>query len=149
VNTETQPPFRPHSDEVAAVEHCLKHDRFAERSNIELLAVSPGAARARMTLQPHHCNGLGTVMGGAVFTLADFAFAAASNSHGTVAVAINASITFMKAVTTGTLWAEARELTRNFKLGSYTVEVRDDQGDLVAVFQGLVYRKQDKIPAPT
>jgi acyl-CoA thioesterase len=123
-------------------------DRFAERCNIELLGLSPGHARAKMSLHPHHCNALGSVQGGAIFTLADFAFAAASNSHGTVAVAINVSITFMKAAATGTLWAEAKELSRNFKLGSYTVEVKDDAGDLVALFQGLVYRKKDPIPVP-
>ena len=130
-----------------SVERYFKNDRFAERANIQLLAVSPGQARAKMTLHPHHLNGYGTVQGGAIFTLADFAFAAASNSHGTVAVAINVSITFMKAGQTGTLWAEAREISRNFKLGSYMVEVKDDQGDLVALFQGMVYRKSEKIPA--
>jgi acyl-CoA thioesterase len=124
----------------------FKNDQFAERANIELLSVSPGQARAKMTLHPHHLNGYGTVQGGAIFTLADFAFAAASNSHGTVAVAINVSITFMKAGTTGTLWAEAREISRNFKLGSYIVEVKDDQGELVALFQGLAYRKSEQIP---
>jgi acyl-CoA thioesterase len=61
-------------------------------------------------------------------------------------VAVNVSITFMKAARTGTLWAEARELSKNFKLGSYTVEVKDDEGDLIALFQGLVYRKSEKIP---
>jgi acyl-CoA thioesterase len=98
-----------------------------------------------MTLHPHHLNGIGTAQGGAIFTLADFAFAAASNSHGTVAVAVNASITFMKAATTGTLWAEARELAKNFKIGTYSVEIKDDQGDLVAHFQGLAYRKKDQV----
>ena len=125
----------------------FKKDKFAERANIRLLSVGPGQARAKMTLHPHHLNGYGTVQGGAIFTLADFAFAAASNSHGNVAVAINVSITFMKAGTTGTLWAEAREVSKNFKLGSYTVEVKDDQGELVAVFQGLAYRKSETIPA--
>jgi len=124
----------------------FKNDKFAERSGIELLSVSPGQARAKMTLHPHHLNGYSTVQGGAIFTLADFAFAAASNSHGTVAVAINVSITFIKAAQTGALWAEAREISRNFKLGSYTVEVKDDQGELVALFQGLAYRKSEKIP---
>jgi acyl-CoA thioesterase len=125
----------------------FKNDRFAERANIELLAVSSGQARAKMTLHPHHLNGYGTVQGGAIFTLADFAFAAASNSHGTVAVAVNVSITFMKAAKSGTLWAEAREVSKNFKLGSYTVEVKDEQNELVALFQGMVYRKSEKIPA--
>ena len=125
----------------------FKGDRFAERANIELVSVSPGHARAKMSLHPHHLNGYGTVQGGAIFTLADFAFAAASNSHGTVAVAINVSITFMKAGKTGALWADARELSRNAKLCSYTVEVKDDQGELVALFQGLAYRKSEKIAA--
>jgi acyl-CoA thioesterase len=128
------------------IKRCLKNDRFAERTNVELLTVSTGHATARMVLHPHHLNGLGSVQGGAIFTLADYAFAAASNSHGTVAVALNVSITFMKAATTGTLWADAREVSKNFKVGSYAVEVKDDQGDLVATFQGLAYRKKDKLP---
>ena len=132
--------------DIENVKRCLKKDRYAERSNIELLTVSPGNATAKMVLHPHHQNGLGTVQGGAIFTLADFCFAAACNSHGTVAVALNVSITFMKAATTGTLWAEAKEVSKNFKVGAYAVEVKDDQGDLVAQFQGLAYRKKDKLP---
>jgi acyl-CoA thioesterase len=123
----------------------LHNDQFAQRCNIELLSVTPGRASARMTLQPHHLNGIGTVQGGAIFTLADFTFAAAANSHGTVSVAVNASITFMKPAGTGTLWAEARELAKNFKIGAYSVEIKDDRGELVAQFQGLAYRKKDKI----
>lgn len=124
----------------------MRNDGFARLSGIELLSVGPGQARAKMALGPQHLNGVGTVQGGAIFTLADFAFAAASNSYGTVALAVNVSITFMKAATAGILWAEAKEISRNFKLGSYTVEVRDDAGELVALFQGLVYRKKDPLP---
>ncbi len=124
----------------------MKQDQFAAQAGIELIAVSPGCARARMPLTPRHLNGVGTTQGGAIFTLADFAFAAASNSHGTVAVAINVSISFMKAVKEGTLFAEARELSRNHRIGTYTVEVRNEQDELVAIFQGMVYRKSDKLP---
>jgi acyl-CoA thioesterase len=127
------------------VRRYMAGDQFAARCDIELLSIEPGYAKARMALHPHHLNGLNTVMGGAIFTLADFAFAAASNSHGTVAVAINVSITFLKAARAGTLWAQAREISKNFKLGTYTVEVKDDAGDLVALFQGMVYRKKDPI----
>jgi acyl-CoA thioesterase len=129
------------------IENYLKQDRFAAHAGVELVAVSPGYARARMAVQPHHRNAVGIIQGGAIFTLADYAFAAASNSHGTVAVAINATITFMKALSAGTLVAEAREVSKNFKLGTYTVEVKDEAGDLIALFQGMVYRKQDPIPA--
>ena len=128
-----------------AIYRYMGKDQFATRANIELLSVSAGQARAKMVVGPQHLNGFGTVMGGAIFTLADYAFAAACNSHGTVAVAVNVSINYLKAATSGTLWADARELSKNFKLGSYTVDVRDDQGDLVAVFQGLAYRKKDRI----
>jgi acyl-CoA thioesterase len=128
------------------VKRCLGNDRFSKLANIKLLTVAPGGATAKMTLRPHHLNGLKTVHGGAIFTLADFTFAAACNSHGTVAVALNAGITFMKAATTGTLWAEAREVAKNFKVGSYVVEIKDDEGDLIATFQGLAYRKKDPLP---
>jgi acyl-CoA thioesterase len=103
------------------IKRCLKNDRFARHTGIELLTVAPGHATAKLVLHPHHQNGLGTVQGGAIFTLADFCFAAACNSHGTVAVALNVSITFMKAATTGTLWAEAKEVSKNFKVGAYAV----------------------------
>ena len=123
----------------------FKNDQFAERTGIELLSVSEGSARAKMVLHPHHWNSIGIAQGGAIFTLADLAFAAASNSRGRVAVAINVSISFLKAAKTGSLWAEAKEVAKSFKLASYTVEVKDDNGDLVAIFQGMVYRKKDLI----
>jgi acyl-CoA thioesterase len=122
------------------------NDRYAELSGIELLSIAPGRATARMAVHPHHLNGLGTVQGGATFTLADLAFAAAANSHGTVAVSVNVSISYFKAVSSGVLVAEARELSVNAKLGSYTVDVRDGDGQLVAVFQGLAYRKSQSLP---
>jgi acyl-CoA thioesterase len=129
-----------------AVTRCLGNDRFAKQCGIELVSVEPGRARTRMSITPEHLNGVGIVQGGAIFTLADFAFAAASNSHGTIAVAINVSISFLKATSSGVLVAEAKETSRNPKLGTYTVEVRDESGELVAVFQGMVYRKKDSLP---
>lgn len=121
------------------------HDTFARRLDIELLEVEEGHARARMPLDARHMNALKIAHGGAVFALADLAFAAASNSHGTVAVAVNASITYHAAGTGPYLEAAARELHRNFKLASYEVRVTDAQGALVATFNGLVYRKKDKV----
>jgi acyl-CoA thioesterase len=120
-------------------------DRYAKLSGIELLSVSPGVAVAQMPIQPHHLNAVGSVQGGAIFTLADLAFAAASNAYGKVAVAINVSITYMKAVSSGTLRAEAHEVSANPKLASYTVNIFDQQNTLIAIFQGLVYRKEQAI----
>jgi len=107
--------------------------------------VGLGRAVAKMPIKRIHLNGMGSVQGGALFTLADLAFAAAANSHGQAAVGINCSINYMKAVSTGTLTAEAKEDALNPKLGSYTVRITNDEGDLVAIFQGLAYRKKQMI----
>ena len=120
-------------------------DLFARHNGIELLEVGPGWAKASMSIEPYHFNGAKTVHGGAIFTLADFAFAVASNSHGSLAMGINVSISFVKAVTSGTLYAEAREQARNHKLASYSVQISDDDRAVVAIFQGMVYRKKDSI----
>ena len=123
----------------------FKGDRLAEYLGIELVDVSEGGAVSRMEVRDEHMNGIGTVHGGAIFTLADFTFAVAANSHGRVTVAINVSISFMKAATSGTLTAVAKEVSLNPRIASYTVNVCDDEGDLVAIFQGMAYRKKDKI----
>jgi acyl-CoA thioesterase len=125
----------------------LEGDEFVKHCGIELVSVAPGQAVARMRVQPWHLNSVGIAQGGAIFTLADYAFAAASNSHGTVAVGINVSITYLKSVTTGVLTAEAGEVGLNPKLASYTVNVTDEAGQLIAIFQGLVYRKSQPLPA--
>ena len=98
-----------------------------------------------MKIEPYHFNGARTVHGGAIFTLADFAFAVASNSHGTLAMGINTSVSFVKAATGGTLYAEAVEQSRNPRLASYSVRITDDADDVVAIFQGMVYRKKESI----
>ena len=132
-------------DDQKSAEAFIARDRFARDMGIELVAVSPGRATARLEITEAHHNGLGMAQGGAVFTLADLAFAAASNSHGSVAVAINASISFMKATAGGVLTAEAEEITANPKLSTYTVRVTDDTGDVVAIFQGMAYRKKEAV----
>jgi acyl-CoA thioesterase len=124
------------------VKALLGRDRFAAENGIELLEVGPGSARARLQVAPRHLNGVEIVQGGAVFTLADFAFAAASNSHGRVAVAIDVSISFLKAVSSGVLHAEAREEHVNERLSTVLVRVTDQDGDLVALFKGTAYRKR-------
>jgi acyl-CoA thioesterase len=133
---------------MTTIHELMQGDQFAKLAQMELVSATPGHAVARMPVLPCHLNGLKSIQGGVVFTLADFAFAAASNAHGAPAVAINVSITFMKAVNSGVLTAEARELSRNSKLGTYTVNVTDEPGNLIAVFQGLAYYKRPAGSAP-
>jgi len=121
----------------------IEKDLFARHVGIEILDMAAGRATARLKIEKHHLNGIEITQGGAIFTLADFVLAAASNSHGPVAVAINASISFCKPTGQGSvLTAEAREVSRNRKTASYTIQVSDDNNETVAIFQGMVYIKK-------
>ncbi len=127
------------------IEFFKANDHFARHNGIELLAARPGWAQAKMEIQDYHFNGAGTVHGGAIFTLADFAFAVASNSQGQLAMGINTSTTFIKAATRGPLYAEAEELSLNRRLASYQVRITDGDKHLIACFQGTAYRKDEPL----
>lgn len=124
------------------VKRFIENDRFAKHLGVNMLEYGNGKAKASMAIQDHHLNSAGTVHGGAIFALADAVFSAASNSHGTLAMAINVSISFFKAVMSGTLSAEAEEVSINPKLATYLIAVHDDKGNKIALFQGTVYRKK-------
>jgi acyl-CoA thioesterase len=119
-----------------------ENDRFAKSVGIELLEIGEGYSKARMAIRKEHLNAVATGHGGAIFTLADFVFAVAVNSHGTIAVAINANISYIKGVREGdVLTAEAMETASNAKLAVCAVTVTDQTGVLVASFQGTAFRK--------
>jgi len=116
-------------------------DAFAGHNGMECIEVAPGRAVVKMEVRDYHLNSHGTVHGGALFTLADAAFALASNSHGIPAAAINAQISYLTAAKSGPLYAEAEEYAVNPKLASYTVRITNDAAEKIAIFQGMVYRK--------
>ncbi|MFT4945489.1 MAG: acyl-CoA thioesterase, partial [Halovenus sp.] len=83
----------------------------------------------------------GTPHGGAVYSLADAAFAAASNSRGDTALALETNISYLEAVDTGeTLAATAEETHVAGRTAEYEVVVTDEGGGRVATFRGRVYR---------
>ena len=123
----------------------MSRDRFAAGAAITLEEVREGHARARMEAGTGHLNGVDIVQGGAIFTLADFTFAAACNSSGAVAVAVNVSISFLKAARPGTLVAIAEEVSRSKRLSTCSVKVTDASGELVALFTGTAYRTSRKV----
>ncbi|WP_370573902.1 PaaI family thioesterase [Methanomethylovorans sp.] len=123
----------------------LSKDRFSAHCNVELLDASPGYAKARMLIADEHLNGFGTVHGGAIFTLADLVFGSAANAHGRIAMAINCSIAYVKAVRQGYLTAEAKEISIGHKLATYIVTITDEEDEMIATFQGTAYRKNETI----
>lgn len=123
----------------------VERDAFANHIGIVVSDYGDGSATAKLTVAPQHLNSAGTLHGGVIFSLADAAFAAASNSHGVLAASIDASISYFRAVTEGSVTARAREISRNPKLATYLIDVNDGSGALIAHFRGTVYRKSASI----
>ncbi len=89
-------------------------------------------------------NAVGITQGGATFTLADFAYGVASNSHATVAVSLNAQMSYIKPSKVGErLVATAKEISKTRRTGLYQVEVHNGEGQLIAQFTGNVFRRKD------
>jgi acyl-CoA thioesterase len=124
----------------------FEQDRFATGNGIRVVEVRTGYARAEMTVEPRHLNAVGILQGGALFTLADVAFAGASNSHGVVAVACQSDLTYFKAVTSGKLTAVAEEIARTRKLSTCVVRITDEASELVGLFKGVAYIKGSPLP---
>lgn len=122
-------------------------DRYAALSGIDIIEAGKGYCRTRLVIEDKHLNAANVVQGGAIFTLADFAFAVASNSHGQLALAINVNISFLRAKSSGTLYATATEVGDPKQLGAYDVLVTDEQDAVIARFNGMVYRKKQRILA--
>ncbi len=120
---------------------------FAQKFGLKLVALDEGYSRVEMTFTPDMENIFGMAHGGALFALIDEAFETASNSHGTMAVALNLNITYVSAPRPGNkLIAEANEFSRTNKTANYDIKVIDDSGGLIASCQALVYRKGTPLP---
>jgi acyl-CoA thioesterase len=118
------------------------YDAFAQHIGIEMLGIQEGRAQARLRIQDYHLNCHGILHGAVLFALADLVLAAASNSYGPAAVSIQATISYLKAISGGVMIAQAEELSRNAVLGLYHVRLTSEDGGLLAVFQGMVYFKK-------
>ena len=115
-------------------------DRFAVENGMTLDAIGDGWAECSLTIAPRHLNANGGVMGGAIFTLADFAFAAASNSLHRPTVGQQISVNFLSAARGARLIARAKCRKDGKTTCVYTVDVTDDMGRDVAQFIGTGFK---------
>lgn len=127
----------------------IRDEPFANHMGISLRDIAPGYAvmEARFSDKMKNFNGL--IHGGAIFALIDEAFGAASNSHGTIALALNINITYLEPPKMDSvLIAEAKEVNRTNRTATYRIEVlqEDEKGDRkIALCQALVYRKDKSL----
>lgn len=125
----------------------FSEDAYAKHLGIELVSLQEGAAKTQVTISEEHLNFNGACHGGLIFSLADYAFAAASNSHGQVAVGINVHMTYLAPGSLGEcLTCTAVEIKKTARLALYEMTVRNEREELIARMEGMVYRKKEEHP---
>lgn len=125
----------------------VEKEPFAKKFGLKLVDLGPGYSKVEMAFSSDMENIFGMAHGGALFALIDEAFETASNSHGTMAVALNLNITYVSSPILGSrLTGEAKEFSRTNKTANYEIKVIDEKGNLIASCQALVYRKGTPLP---
>jgi acyl-CoA thioesterase len=123
------------------VDHMIQQDAFSQWLGVEVLEVREGYSRIKMKVREEMVNGFGIAHGGISFSLADSAFAFACNNRNNLSVALDVTISFIKAVHSGdTLWAEAKEIHNGKSTGVYLINVINQRNEEVAMFKGTCFR---------
>ena len=124
------------------VREFFAHDRFAtEACGCTVLEASHGHAVCAFDIEPVHRNAQGNIMGGAIFTLADFALAVACNMGENPTVAVSNTIEFFSVAKGSRLIATADADKSGRSMGFYTVDVADDAGVKVARMTATCFRR--------
>lgn len=111
----------------------FEQDRFAtQATGITIEAVAENYAKCQLIIQDKHMNAAQSVMGGAIFTLADFTFAVASNIMGHLTVSMTSHITYLNTAKGKMLISEAKCEKSGKRTSSYTIHITDDLGTQVA-----------------
>jgi acyl-CoA thioesterase len=119
----------------------MASDAFSQWLGIEIVEVAPRRSTCRMTVRDEMVNGLGVTHGGIAFSLADSAFAFACNTHGKVTVSVDNSITYPAPIRGGdVLTAVALEDASSGRLSYYSAEVKNQRGEVVALFRGTAFK---------
>ena len=118
----------------------FKDERFATTNGMQIDELNDDYSICSMEIQPDHKNAIGGVMGGAIFTLADFAFAVSANHDHQPTTAQNVNITFLS-VTKGTkLFAKSERIKTGRTTAVWKVSVYDDLGKAIAYFLGTGFK---------
>ena len=127
------------------IDKMYDHDPFSLWLGIERVEERLGYCKLKMVVRNEMLNGFGIAHGGISFSLADSALAFASNSHGRQAVSIECSVNHIRPVGEGeVIMAEAVEKSRTSRLGIYEIKVTNQSGALVALFNGMVFIKEQE-----
>lgn len=125
-----------------AINAHIQKDAFVNHLGAEVEIIKPGHCRVSLTIDDNMINFHGITHGGIIFAISDMAFAAACNSHGKMAVAMNVSICFLKPSYSGDhLVAEAKEEHNGKRTSLYNIKIYNKKtGELIAISQDQAYK---------
>jgi acyl-CoA thioesterase len=123
------------------IDYLNKYDRFAAADGVQLVEINEHGATAVMTVEKRHVNGANVCQGGAIFTLADLAFAAAVNQCGLMTVGTSNSITFLHSAVEGDRLTAVATVEDHHRMPFCEVRVTNQQGVLISVMTGSAYRR--------
>ena len=127
------------------VNKMINGDAFSQWLGIEVLEITNGSCKLKMTVREEMTNGFNIAHGGIAYSLADSCLAFAANSHGIQSVSIETSISHTQKVISGdTLTATAKEIDKSTKTGLYYITIINQNNIKIAHFKGTVYRTQKK-----
>ncbi|MBQ4369892.1 MAG: PaaI family thioesterase [Oscillospiraceae bacterium] len=130
-------------DRTEEMREYFANDIFAvETVGIKIDSAGDGEAECSLELGPEHMNALGTAMGGAIFTLADFAIAVAANSESLGSVSLTSQVTYLSAARGKKLFAHARCIKSGRSTSSYITDVTTEDGTLAASVTGTCFKKK-------
>ncbi len=108
-------------------------DKFAtDQTGIIIEETGEGYAKCYFDILPHHLNRNNTLMGGAAYTIADFAAAVAANTEEKTSVSLSGSISYLSVAKGSRIYAEARAIKDGRSIAVTEVDVYDDIGTKVA-----------------
>ena len=122
-----------------------KKDRFSKLLGFKIVDIDKGYAKVEVEVKDIYLNGANVIHGGFLFSLADYAFALASNSRNNLSLAINANIIFHKAISNGKIYAIAKEIKDGKNVASYEIKIYENEKSIIATVTGTVYRKGKKL----
>lgn len=125
-----------------AIYKAVEKEPLARTFKMKLLELGYGFSRVQMGYDPESmANIYERAHGGAIFSLIDEAFETASQTCGSISVALNVNVTYLNSPSKPTtLYAEATEISSSRKTASYDIKVTDDSRQLVATCQAVAYR---------
>jgi acyl-CoA thioesterase len=132
----------------AAISAAVKTEPFAKAFKIELVELALGYSHVEMDYNRATMDNIyQRTHGGAIFGLIDEAFETACQTHGTIAVALNVSVTYVASPPPeARLRAIAQEVSLTKKTASYDIKVTADGSQLIASCQALAYRTGKPLP---